>query len=589
MHGMASWLTIGRSFKVEENIRAFQDGTHVVERNVQTGSLEGAKSVSLVPSAQKVASCSPQTKPKRKREKKSKHKLKHEKDKKHKHERKKVSYDQAIMSSKNSSMQIATQSDDDDCQSSVHFDTSSDEELTSKDPTKHNIDFRNTNLSSVDVVYLPNGQVALLDKDRDRDTAAYEWSIDIKSDRSILLFAGISEYHHLAADPKSPPKHALAMKRSIFSDRFCDDWMEWDTNRWESLMDSATTPSKHGKDRSRRYYSRSFAKYFSNLNLRRFSYKQLRPVNRFDPYSIFEFWRAESADTSGTERGEMVTQFGFVAVPHAAVDDAEDAVQESDKALVGSDSQLAFQRLKYIRNKFNFDTLSHSSLRTFLDYLFSQSALNLWSLWSSGGMPRSQTSMYSCREWVTDRAIADRMNHLIEERLRSIPDEAGRPALHLTRLKLAIHHESPEQVQRMWKDVLSSCPVSFELRLARWSQLLCQASSVKTLREMRLEHGRMMAALRNDLLNLHAARALNESLQRGGFWVSEDLPQPLQEDISAVSVDAFLQLVFFERQVGNAERATSLTQVLCCALHPFVSVLSLDPLVPLCRTRRCWS
>lgn len=162
------------------------------------------------------------------------------------------------------------------------------------------------------------------------------------------------------------------------------------------------------------------------------------------------------------------------------------------------------------------------------------------------------------KDWTADKIVAERMVHILDEYIK-LGSEGDHHAVHMTRMKVLIHQESPDTVAQQWLHAIERCPSSFELRLAHWCQRSLSMRSVASIRE---EHVKLIRSIENDMKNQHAARLMTENLFLSlGSPAGDDLPLRLREDIAAATIDATLQLILLERQWGNTERAIAIIQV----------------------------
>ena len=441
--------------------------------------------------------------------------------------------------------------DVDDGESLSSFEHSSD----SDDDIHHSIRSHNVvNLSNVDVVYMPNGQVALLDKDRDVGST-YTWSIDTSMDRDICMFLDIkkprwSSSRRTIQNPSQHQSKKLANYAS--SSRFCDDVYDWD------YMNTKSNSNKDAKSKKGRYFTKSFFSLFADPQQGRLFYGHgttpLADASRPFHLSLLP------TSSSNESKSLAVSQYGFVAVPPVDTSIACGVVDAGGKAMMTTDSDLAFMRVKAFRQKYSQSELLKGPLEKLLGFLLQQKSLQRWTLLSSNGSePVSMRYLNSCADWAADKAVTEKMLSLIEETRKLGSESRNHPSVHILYMKLKINLSPGNIVEQLWRDTVLFCPSSFELRLAKWSNLTLSMSTT-SVRRAREEHISMMRSIENDMKNAQVARLLTENMWMTG-GAAEDLPLRLQEDINAAKIDSTLALLLLERQLGNIERSIAIVQV----------------------------
>jgi len=255
-----------------------------------------------------------------------------------------------------------------------------------------------------------------------------------------------------------------------------------------------------------------------------------------------------------------VSQYGFVAVPPVDMSTTGGVLDAGGKAMMTTDSDLAFLRVKAFRQKYSQAELLKGDVDRLLDFLLQQKSLQRWTLLSaSGAEPVSIRFLKICADWAADKAVTEKILSLIEEHRKLGGESRDHPSVHMLFMKLKINLLPGNIVEQQWRETILYCPSSFELRLAKWSNLTLSMSTT-SVRKTREEHVVMMRSIENDMKNAQLARLLTENMWKS-TGAAEDLPLRLQEDINAAKIDATLGLLLLERQLGNVERAIAIVQV----------------------------
>jgi hypothetical protein len=551
-----SWLSVGKSFSgTPAGVASSTKGNNETLLKVHVSKEESKPEANEIVLRQHI-----ERKKKKRKKEKDHSEAKHKKHKRHKRNNTDlIQNDHSIVNindqntaNLNSNAVVVDDVEDEESISSFEHSSDSDNDMHRSIRSQNAV-----KLSKVDVVYMPNGQVALLDKDRDVGST-YTWSVDTSMDRDICMFLDIKKtrWSSMRLTIQNPSQNRIKKcAGKTFASRFCDDVYDWD------FMNTKSKWNTDLKSKKWRYYTKSFFQSFADSQQNRLFYDYATPLA--DTARSFRLSLQATLLNKKSEKESKnlaVSQYGFVAVPPVDMSTTGGVLDAGGKAMMTTDSDLAFLRVKAFRQKYSQAELLKGDVDRLLDFLLQQKSLQRWTLLSaSGAEPVSIRFLKICADWVADKAVTEKILSLIEEHRKLGGESRDHPSVHMLYMKLKINLLPGNIVEQQWRETILYCPSSFELRLAKWSNLTLSMSTT-SVRKTREEHVVMMRSIENDMKNAQLARLLTENMWKS-TGAAEDLPLRLQEDINAAKIDATLGLLLLERQLGNVERAIAIVQV----------------------------